>query len=76
LNLVLDKLCFQNNGIIIPGFTHLQHAQPVYLKDYLSAYIDMLKRDIDRLGYISQNMKITMGAGLWQGHPLILKRIV
>lgn len=34
---------------IIPGFTHLQHAQPVLLAHYLLAYVEMLERDKKRL---------------------------
>lgn len=60
----------QENDIIIPGFTHMQHAQPVYLKDYLGAYVEMLKRDVDRLDYISKHIKITMGAGALAGTPI------
>lgn len=37
-------------GIIMPGFTHLQHAQPVLLSHYLLAYVEMLERDSTRLG--------------------------
>ncbi|MFA5357146.1 MAG: argininosuccinate lyase [Candidatus Omnitrophota bacterium] len=59
-----------NNDIIVPGFTHMQHAQPVYLKDYLGVYKEMLKRDIDRLDYIKKNIKITMGAGALAGTPI------
>jgi len=58
------------NDIIIPGFTHMQHAQPVYLKDYLGAYVKMLMRDYNRLGYIAKNMEITMGAGALAGTPI------
>ncbi len=58
------------NDIIIPGFTHMQHAQPVYLKDYLGAYVSMLNRDMGRLKYISQHMKIYMGAGALAGTPI------
>ncbi|MHC4197661.1 MAG: argininosuccinate lyase [Planctomycetota bacterium] len=36
-------------GTIIPGFTHLQHAQPVLLSHYLLAYVEMLERDKSRL---------------------------
>ncbi len=61
------------SDIIIPGFTHLQHAQPVYLKDYLFAYIEMFVRDTRRLQYISDNMKITMGAGALAGTPIDAK---
>lgn len=45
----LDALANKNKGIRLPGYTHLQHAQPVYLKDYLGAYKEMLARDEQRL---------------------------
>ncbi len=70
LRLELAALSKNNSEIIIPGFTHLQHAQPVYLKDYLQAYIDMLIRDAERLVFIEKNMKITMGAGALAGTPV------
>jgi len=66
----LDTAAKNNEDIILPGFTHLQHAQPVYLKDYFGAYRDMFIRDSDRLAYISHNMKITMGAGALAGTPI------
>ena len=34
---------------IVPGFTHLQHAQPLLLAHVLLAYVEMLQRDRDRL---------------------------
>lgn len=66
----IDTLLVENDGIIMPGFTHLQHAQPVYLKDYLGTYQKMLLRDIERLKYIANNIKITMGAGALAGTPI------
>jgi argininosuccinate lyase len=66
----IEDLGGNNKHIIIPGFTHLQHAQPVMLKDYLEAYAEMLFRDGKRLTYISDNMKITMGAGALAGTPI------
>ncbi|MBN1526028.1 MAG: argininosuccinate lyase [Candidatus Omnitrophica bacterium] len=60
----------KNKRIIMPGFTHLQHAQPVYLKDHLGAYIEMLKRDIGRLQRISAFIKVTMGSGALAGTPI------
>ncbi len=69
----IEDVCKGNDGLIIPGFTHLQHAQPVYLKDYLFAYIEMLSRDVKRLNYILKNMKITMGAGALAGTPVDAK---
>ncbi|MDD5730848.1 MAG: argininosuccinate lyase [Candidatus Omnitrophica bacterium] len=69
LALALEETAGKND-LIIPGFTHLQHAQPVYLKDYFGAYIEMLKRDASRLEFISQNIKMTMGAGALAGTPI------
>lgn len=66
----INELAYNNSQIIIPGFTHMQHAQPVYLKDYLKAYEEMLERDSRRLGYIGDNIKITMGAGALAGTPI------
>ncbi|MFA5144958.1 MAG: argininosuccinate lyase [Candidatus Omnitrophota bacterium] len=59
-----------NTNIIIPGFTHMQHAQPVYLKDYLFAYARMLSRDTRRLEDIDKRLEITMGAGALAGTPI------
>lgn len=70
LDISIVKLCGKNKGMIIPGFTHMQHAQPVYLKDYLSAYSQMFQRDYDRLENISKNIKLTMGAGALAGTPI------
>lgn len=39
----------QNLGIIMPGFTHLQHAQPVLLSHHMMAYYEMFLRDDERL---------------------------
>ncbi len=66
----LNDLAGKNKGVILPGFTHLQHAQPVYLKDYLNAYVSMLKRDKKRVEFIIDNLTITMGAGALAGTPV------
>ncbi len=66
----LSSLASKNKELIIPGFTHLQHAQPVYVKDYLCAYVEMLKRDTDRLQFISKSIKTAMGAGAMAGTPI------
>lgn len=67
---VLEGFAAKNRGVIIPGFTHLQHAQPVYLKDYLSAYAMMLKADSGKLDYLEKAIKLTMGAGALAGTPI------
>lgn len=38
-----------NFGVILPGYTHLQHAQPVLFSHHMLAYVWMLARDFDRL---------------------------
>lgn len=70
----IGSLAMKNNNVIIPGFTHMQHAQPVYLKDHLSAYIEMLKRDHERIGHILKNIKLVMGAGALAGTPIDSKK--
>jgi argininosuccinate lyase len=44
----LSKLIDKDGNIIMPGYTHLQRAQPIYLSQHLSAYIEMFDRDIER----------------------------
>jgi len=45
----LAERAAQSIDVILPGFTHLQHAQPVRLAHHLLAYVWMLGRDADRL---------------------------
>jgi argininosuccinate lyase len=52
----------------MPGYTHLQRAQPVYLSHHLSAYCWMLIRDRDRFaGVISATGPLPLGAGALAG---------
>jgi len=44
----LISLAETNKKVIIPGYTHLQPAQPVLLAHHLLAYFEMLQRDVDR----------------------------
>lgn len=70
LQAAFTALAKKNKGLVLPGFTHMQHAQPVYLKDYLAAYSAMLERDLERLAAISRNIHLTMGAGALAGTPI------
>lgn len=45
---VLATRGLEHNGTVMPGFTHLQVAQPVTLGHHLMAYVEMLKRDHGR----------------------------
>ena len=66
----LNGLARKCGTLVMPGFTHMQHAQPIYLKNHLSAYVEMLKRDSGRLGHIHGNINPTMGAGSLAGTPI------
>src|SRR4030042_929017 len=45
---VIVELAEKNFDLILPGYTHLQPAQPVLLAHHLLAYFEMLKRDVAR----------------------------
>ncbi|MBL7158107.1 MAG: argininosuccinate lyase [Candidatus Omnitrophica bacterium] len=64
----------KNIGLIIPGYTHLQHAQLVLLSDYLQSYVEMLERDDFRLSSIRNNIKLSLGAGALAGTPIEPKK--
>ncbi|MGI6104926.1 MAG: argininosuccinate lyase [Raoultibacter sp.] len=46
---VLLEKALENSQVILPGYTHLQHAQPVLLSHHLLAYYWMFERDFKRL---------------------------
>jgi len=48
LSKTLVSLAKKNLSLVIPGYTHLQRAQPVLLSHHLLAYVEMLLRDKDR----------------------------
>lgn len=45
----LLSLANENVDAVMPGYTHLQHAQPITLGFWLTSYVSMLMRDLDRL---------------------------
>jgi argininosuccinate lyase len=52
----------------LPGYTHLQRAQPVYLSHHLLAYVWMLLRDRERFAFAeSQTTALPLGAGALAG---------
>jgi argininosuccinate lyase len=52
----------------LPGYTHLQRAQPVYLSHHLLAYVWMLERDRARLRFAAeQTASLPLGAGALAG---------
>jgi argininosuccinate lyase len=62
-------------GILMPGYTHLQRAQPVMLSHHLLAYVWMLERDYERLGACSARMnKLPLGAAALAGTSFPIDR--
>lgn len=60
---------------ILPGFTHLQHAQPVRLAFHLLAYVEMLERDKERFQDALKRVNILpLGSGALAGTPLPIDR--
>ena len=59
---VLDAILEQaeaNKGVIMPGYTHLQRAQPILFSHHLMAYAMMLLRDLDRLADCRKRMNVS-----------------
>ncbi len=52
----LKKLAIENENTIMPGFTHLQKAQPITLALYFDAYRQMFKRDLSRFNDLRKRM--------------------
>jgi argininosuccinate lyase len=65
----------QHRETILPGYTHLQRAQPVLLAHHLLAYVEMLRRDFDRLaGAYQRTDVLPLGAGALAGTTFPLDR--
>ena len=64
-----------NKEVILPGYTHLQRAQPVLLSHHLLAYFQMLSRDFDRLAGVWQRSDIMpLGSGALAGTTFPIDR--
>lgn len=71
----LVKLAEQQGQIVMPGYTHLQRAQPITAGSALLAYVEMLQRDRERLADARRRVNICpLGAGALAGSSLPLNR--
>lgn len=60
---------------VMPGFTHLQHAQPVLFAHHLLAYVEMLDRDAERLADCRKRIDVMpLGSGAIAGTTLPINR--
>lgn len=72
---VLHRLMKENVDTYMPGFTHLQKAQPITFAHHMGAYMEMFKRDYSRLGDIYARMNYCpLGAGALAGTTYPLDR--
>ena len=75
LQQALVALGDRNASVLIPGYTHLQRAQPVFFAHHLLAYVEMLERDYERMtGCIHRVNVCPLGAGALAGSTLPLDR--
>ena len=72
---VLHRLMKENVDTYMPGFTHLQKAQPVTFAHHIGAYMEMFKRDLSRINDIYNRMNYCpLGAGALAGTTYPLDR--
>ncbi|MFG6332012.1 MAG: argininosuccinate lyase [Lachnospiraceae bacterium] len=72
---VLLRIMEENTETIMPGFTHLQKAQPITLAHHLGAYFEMFRRDRSRLADLHERMNVCpLGAGALAGTTYPLDR--
>lgn len=72
---VLASIASEHKDTLMPGFTHLQHAQPISLAFHLLAYVFAFKRDYERLlsSYERNNLS-PLGSAALAGTPYPTKR--
>ncbi|XP_033747903.1 argininosuccinate lyase-like [Pecten maximus] len=61
--------------VLMPGYTHLQRAQPIRWSHWLLSYAWMLKRDVERLIELSERVNVLpLGSGALAGNPFAVNR--
>lgn len=79
LQLALIDVAEQHIAVIMPGFTHLQVAQPVSFAHHLLAYVEMFARDAERLQDVRKRVnQLPMGCAALAGttYPLERERVM
>jgi argininosuccinate lyase len=68
-------LAERHHSAIMPGYTHLQRAQPVFFAHHLLAYVEMLNRDAGRIRDARTRMDaMPLGSGAIAGSTILLDR--
>ena len=72
----LARAAEKNLDVIMPGYTHLQRAQPVLLSHHLLAYVEMLERDEARFADGLERINVLpLGSGALAGTPFPIDRV-
>jgi len=68
-------LAENNIDVVMPGYTHLQHAQPVLFAHHMLAYFEMLQRDLERFNdcFVRTDV-LPLGSGAMAGVPYNINR--
>lgn len=75
LQQVLVQRAAQDMGIMLPGYTHLQRAQPILLSHWWLSHFWPLQRDRERLGELAQHTAVLpLGSGALAGTPYAVDR--
>lgn len=75
LQLALVELAEANRELVMPGYTHLQRAQPILFAHYLLAYFEMMKRDRARFGDVRSRVNhLPLGAAALAGTGYAIDR--
>jgi len=75
LQTMIKRVAKKNIDFIMPGFTHLQHGQPILLSHHLMAYYNMFSRDIERLqGCRERTDVMPLGSSAIAGTPYPIDR--
>jgi len=78
LQMALVEVAAQNTDTILPGFTHLQVAQPVSFGHHLLAYVEMFARDAERMQDLRKRVnRLPLGSAALAGtsYPLDRERV-
>ena len=78
LQRALVEVADKNAAVILPGFTHLQVAQPVSFGHHLLAYVEMFSRDAERMAEVrTRTNRLPLGAAALAGtsYPLDRERV-
>lgn len=71
----LLEIAERDGSVLIPGYTHLQRAQPVFLAHHLFAWMEMIERDVARFDAVAEQANwCPLGSGAIAGTTLPIDR--